>query len=255
MKVPTRNCRLWTLAVISAIAAGSNVSANSFTMDLGQVIAGGFTAGDLSSAPYVVATFTDVAGGVQLNISNPGLGFAGSGSYEHIGIGAGHNGLLLNVTPAQIGHLTFAVQSTTISPTMSNGNAMPTGASITTFAVTQASNGYTSSPGKQFDINIPFAESDAEPSGKTEFGNGKSITYLITSSLAGGVTAADFDLKDSSGTYYVAAAIDDAKPGLYVAASGVTSNIQQIPDAGSTATLLALGLVGMGGLRAKLKKS
>ena len=244
--------RLSVLAVVSAIAFGSNASAGSYTMNLGQVIAGGgFTTGDLSSAPYVVATFTDVAGGVQLNISNPGLGFAGSGSYEHVGTNAGHDGLLLNVTPAQIGHLTFAVQSTTIGATLSNGNLMPAGASIATFAVTQLSNGYDSSPGKLFDINIPFAEADV----LTEFGNGKSITYLITSSLAGGVSAADFDLKDSSGTYVAAAAIDDAQAGTYVGATGVTSNIQQIPDAGSTATLLALGLLGMGGLRKKLGKS
>ena len=218
-------------------------------MNLGTVIptTGTFVSGDLSSVPYVVAAFSDVTGGVQLDISCPGLGFAGSGSYEHIGTNAGHDGLLLNVTDTQVGHLTFAVTGTTIGSTSSSLHPMPGGASIATFAVTQGLNAYDAAPGQKFDINIPFAEKDI----LTEFGNGKSITYLITSTVAG-LSSADFARKDSNGTYYAAAAIDDATGKLFVATSGQTSSV---PDAGSTAALLALALLGLGGAGRKFSKA
>lgn len=253
MKTTTSIIRLAALAAVAVIAGAYNAPAASVTMNLGTVIpgTGTFVAGDLSSAPYVVATFTDVSGGVQLVISCPGLGFAGSGNYEHIGTGSGHDGLLLNVTDTQVGKLTFAYQSMTVAPTTSNGMSLA-GATIDhSFAVTQALNGYDAGAGQKFDINMPFAEHDIS----TEFGNGKSITYFITSSLGGGVSTADFSLKDSSGTYYAAAAIDDANKGLYVGSTGVTSSISSVPEAANTATLLGLAMLGLGGFKRKLCKS
>ena len=249
-----------------ALIAGSfNASAASVTMNLGTVIPGGgsFVSGDLSSIPYVVLQFTDVGQGVTLKISCPGLGFNGSGDYEHIGLSKLsdptklYDGLLLNVTDAQVGKLTFAYQSMTIQQTpLANGISL-VGTSIGTFPVTQGLNAYGAVTGTQnFDINIPFAEDDIP----FELGNGKSITYLITSSLAGGVSATDFVYKDvTSNTYYAAAMIDDAdnggkgSPGLYVGATGTTTT--SVPDAGSTAALLALALLGMGGARRKFSKA
>jgi len=244
MKKTTTICRLSALAAAAFIAASLNASAGSVTMKLGTVLAGGFTpATDLSSAPYVVATFTDVAGGVSLNLSCPGLGFSGSGNYQHVGTGAAPDGWLFNVTDAQVGHLTFAVTGTTIGATSSPLYPMPAGASIATFAVSQGLNAYdAATTAEKFDIDIHFAEADT----MTEFGNGKSITYLITSNLAGGVSAADFAKFDASGTYYSAAQIDDTTKGTWVATTGTT---QTVPDAASTATLLGLALLGLGGCR------
>jgi|GEM_PF-3116455 len=277
MKLTSSICRISALAAVALSAASFNASAASVTMNLGTVIPGGgsFVSGDLSSSPYVVLDFTNVGQSVTLKISCPGLGFNGSGDYEHIGSskpGKGTSftnpatpimpdkvadGLLLNVKDAQVGNLTFTYQSMTIQPTpLANGISL-VGTSIGTFLVTQGLNAYGAVTGTQnFDINIPFAEDDIP----FELGNGKSITYLITSSLAGGVSANDFVYKDvTSNTYYAAAMIDDAdnggkgSPGLFVGATGTTTT--SVPDAGSSAALLALALLGIGGARRIFSKA
>jgi len=228
-------------AAVAATAVNFSAAANVITMDLGSVLAGSFVNGDGSSAPYVVATFTDVAGGVQLEITCPGLGFAGSGDYEHINQGTG---LLLDVANSYVGALTFTETAWTVD----TSNPKVLGSTITPATITQGANAYTgAASGQKFDINMSFAEND-----QTELGYGKTITYLITSTV-GGLAAADFAQLDASGNYYAEASIDDANKGLYIGATGYSNNT--VPDPVSTVTFLGLALCGVGVLSRKFGRA
>jgi hypothetical protein len=85
--------------------------------------------------------------------------------------------------------------------------------------------------------NIQFAEADI----LTEFGNGKTITCFISSTVAG-LTAMDFANLDSGSTLYSAAAIDDANKGTWVGTGSITT---AMPEAG-TALAGALLLLPFG---------
>lgn len=229
------------LAAVAAMALGYNARAVTINMD--TVLAGGFPSGDLSSKPYLRADIVDGTlggnAGVYLTMSCPGMGFAGSGNYEHL--------LAWDFNVSSITGLTF-------TETAASGNAGFTLPTITT-GVSSGHGAYqAATSGNYFDIQFAFAEGKSGTDGQmggVEFGFGDSVTYFIS-----GVTSSSFRVatlsNGSAGTLFSAAKIDDANAGTWVSGTTTTS---AVPDAGNSALLLGLSLLGMGGLRQKFARA
>src|SRR6266700_1931474 len=101
MKLTSKYSKVAWFAAFAAMAVGYNATANTIQMDVSTIIDGSFVSGDGSSKPYLTGVFEDVSGGVQMTLSAQGLGYAGSGNYEHV------LAWLFNVDSSQIGNLTF----------------------------------------------------------------------------------------------------------------------------------------------------
>ena len=243
--------KLAGLALVVAMAVPSPARAD-LSINMGTVLSGSFTSGDMSSSPYLNATIVNGANngvsGVYLTMSAPGLGFAGSGNYEHVNNG----GMMAN--PAWLFNLTSTAGLTTsdftvISKTGNSGFTTPT---ITIDATSVLQAGMMTS--EYYNLGFAFAEGNnmATPStdgrnGGVEFGFGDTIQYFIT-----GLTTASFHqaVTTSGGstldTNYSAAAIDDSGPNLWVAGTATSLFVQSAPEPASWVTVvLALpGFVG-----------
>lgn len=146
---------------IAAVAASAVVPAKALTFDLDYIFSGPGIPGN--PGPWGTATFSDVAGGVQLTMSGSGLT---GGEF----FGSWYFNLNSALNPAS---LNFAAQS--------NVGVDPSSVSIS-----QAANSFKADGDGFFDILFDFA-----PSGANRLGAGDSITYLITG--ISGLTAADFN--------------------------------------------------------------
>ena len=242
-------------AALLAATVGS-AGASVIRMDLGTVLSGSFTAGDGSSSPYLVATVADTTyqghSGVDLTLSCPGLGFAGSGLYEHVNAGPGQTagpGQPQTWSPAWLFNLSsttgisqssFTVLATSTLPAVdkgSNGFTLPT---ISVGGSYADSSGPTPAGTKtdNFNLGFGFAEGGSPSTdgqgGGTEFGYGDSIEYFIN-----GLSTTDFQ-PGTAGNYYSAAAIDDSGPNLWVAGTAVPGT--PLPEPASLAMMGAMGL-------------
>jgi hypothetical protein len=166
----------------------------------------------MSSSPHLTATITDGThqnvNGVYLTMTAPGLGFAGSGNYEHVNNG-GNPAWLFNLNSTS-GLTTGSF--TLISKTGNNGFTTPT------ITIASSSTIQAAKSGDYFNLGFAFAEGKNSTDGRyagAEFGFGDSITYFIA-----GLTSSSFAPSLKNGhpdTCYSAAAIDDANPGLWIA--------------------------------------
>jgi VPDSG-CTERM motif len=237
MKNFTKMTQMVCLATVVVIGASRSVSANQVTIDMGTVTGGGFPSGDSSAKPYLVATITDLTGGgVSMTLTAPGLGFAGSGLYEHV------LGWDFNVSS------TTGVTATETAASGHSGFTIP-GLSTGSF---QAPSGPS---GDKFNLQFAFSEGMGVtdgPNGGVEFGNGDSVTYKIN-----GVTTSSFIVGTVGGnpdTYYSEAQVDDANPGTYV--GGVAQQAPSpTPDGGSTVALLGGALLGLHAIGRKFRRS
>jgi hypothetical protein len=209
-----------SIGILSAQLA----SATQYKFDLGP-----------TGSPWVVITIEDTASGeVQLTIENthnlPSPGYTAE--------------VYLNVVDAFVGNLNF-------TQTVKNGQfADPT------FA--QALDTYEANGFGFFDILVLFEDIDwdlyqqqLQPYDETKlFGPGESVTYLVTSSVPG-LQASDFDLL-STDPEKAAAFVDltdpQQQPPTLSGAWLAPGQVFYVPDAGSTASLLMMGVLGLGWL-------
>ncbi len=239
MKRQIRDCfRLALLPAVAALALAGSAAAGTVTIDMNAVPAGGFPAGDGSSAPYLTATITDGTynseSGVYLTLAAPGLGTTVEGRFEHV-----HTDWYFNV--ASIAGLTF----TEISATGNNGFTLP--------VISTAMSGGTPHGSYEglyedeyFNMRFRFAEGTGtgdSQDGGVEFGDGDSVEYFIS-----GLTSASFEpatLDDGSlDTYWTEAQIDDVMSGTWV------TDGDPVPDGGWTLAMLAAALAPLAALAA-----
>jgi len=125
-----------------------------------------------------------------------------------------------------------------------------TGPSI--YGVTVEDNGYNvgGPGGVTFDIFFDFPESNAPF--KDRFGPGETVVYQF---IGDGLMASDFDVKDTTGSYFTAAHVQGiALPDPSEEGSGKIGATAAIPEPG-TILLLGTGLAGLLGIRRfKFKK-
>jgi hypothetical protein len=226
--------KIMVVFAVALMAVGA--SASSIGIDLNQVIGGGFVSGDLSNSnPYLHAAITDtISGGnagVSLTLTAPGLGFAGSGNYEHV--------LGWQFRVSTISGLTF-------TKTASSGHAGFTLPVISTGT-------FTNDPTTDsFNLQFLFSENTGPatdgPDGGVEFGNGDSVTYFIK-----GLSTSSF-LAASPGTHFSAAQIDDAKAGTWVADSSGPVGAPGVPLPATVWGGLVLLGGGMAGRRARVSQ-
>jgi len=221
--------RVAWLTAIAIMAVGYGASAAVVTMNLGTVTDGGFPSGDRSSSPYLNATITDGTDngstGVYLKMSCPGLGFAGSGMYEHV-LGWDFNvssisGLTASsfTQTAKSGNVNYSPQLGFLNPNIGWGT---TGSP--SHGAYQADNS-----GDYYSLQFLFHEHTTAgtdgPDGGVEFGNGDSVTYFIK-----GLSASSFVVATKSNgtpdTYYSAAQIDDGQANTWIA-GGITTPVPE----------------------------
>jgi hypothetical protein len=187
-----------------------------------------------NSNPYLHAAITDTTlsgnSGVSITLTAPGLGFAGSGMYEHV--------LGWQFKVSTVSGLTF-------TETAASGHAGFTLPTITTGS-------YTNDPTTDaFNLQFLFAEGHTAtdgPDGGVEFGNGDSVTYFIK-----GLSTSSF-LVASPGSHYSAAQIDDAKAGTWVADSSGPVGAPGVPLPATVWGGLVLLGGGMAGRRARVSQ-
>jgi|YelNatPaOPRAMG01_1025707.scaffolds.fasta_scaffold26348_1 hypothetical protein len=201
----------WVLGLLASQIA----HATSITFELNYEYSGAHPSGP---PPWVVIEISDDAAGVKLKISNSGL----TGTEFT-------RGIYLNVADSFVGTLQFGSpvkQGTFDDPTIQQSvdNCKATG------------DGY-------FDILLEFET--ANNGGSRRFGAGESITYLVTSPVAG-LDATDFNLTSVRGdgdSYHAAAHIQ----GIRGNDSGwIGDKPPSVPDVGGTAGLLLMSMLGLG---------
>lgn len=146
---------------IAAVAASAVMPAKALTFGLDYVFSGPGIPGN--PGPWGTATFSDVAGGVQLTMDASGL--TGTEFF-----GSWYFNLNSALNPAS---LNFAAQSNV-------------GVDPSSVTIGQGANAFKADGDGFFDIIFDFASS-----GANRLGAGDSITYLITG--IPGLTAADFN--------------------------------------------------------------
>jgi hypothetical protein len=228
--------RLGWLAVLVAMGAPYTALADQITMDLTTAIQGGFKSGDDSSSPYLTATVSDGTNngnsGVFLTLKAPGLGFAGSGNYEHVNAKKDAPAWLFNLTS------TSGLTSSSFTVISASGNS---GFTLPTIAI--GGSYQAGSSGNFFNLGFAFAEGKSATDGRNggaEFGFGDTLTYFIQGLSASSFQAATRS-RGSLGTYFSAAAIDDAQSGTWIAG---TAGAASPPAAAPEPSSLFLSLLG-----------
>jgi VPDSG-CTERM motif len=226
----TNYAMLFGLAAAVALLMNQNASAASFTLNFDTEFSGGQAPG--GPAPWLSATFTDTTPGtVSLTLSAspaPGYGLTGTENVD---------GLYLNVAPAFVGALSFSpgAPATLLS-----------GGSLT--SITQGEDAFKADGDGLYDILFSFGTGAG-----AGFGPGDALTETITSSVTG-LTASSFDLLSTPagghGPFFAAAHVQNTTGAGsggsgWIAPSGGTS----VPDGASTAMLLGIALMAIGGLR------
>jgi hypothetical protein len=243
--------KLPALVLAVALTGPCSARADMIVINLDTVINGSFKSGDLSSSPYLTAAITDgthqSVNGVFLTMSAPGLGFAGSGKYEHVNNGDEmHNPAWLFNLSSTSGLTSSSF--TLISKSGNNGFTTPT-INIGSSSILQAANS-----GAYFNLGFAFAEGKGSTDGRyggVEFGKGDSISYFIAGLRSSSFVPAI--LKNGHpGATYSAAAIDDAGGGLWVAGTstpaGPSASGGGNPMASPEPSTLFMSLVGLPGL-------
>ena len=210
--------------LLGGAGLGFNTQATTITMNLNDVFE---TAGSPNTSGTLTATFQDVSGGVDLTLSVSGL----AASYYNV------NTWWFNVASGYANTLSAAY--------VSGSAGLPTSVSLGQGSSEAGTGGY---------FNLWYNNYD------NNFVNGDSITYLLTSSVAG-LTASDFAYTDSltsggvpgSGSYYAAAEIFGGDSGgtqlFYEGATGYSSGV---PDGGTTLGFLGASLACVWGLKRKI---
>lgn len=152
---------------IAAVTASAVMPAKALTFDLNYIFSGPGIPGN--PGPWGTATFSDVAGGVELTLS-------GSGLTGNEFFGAWYFNLNSALNPVS---LSFAAQ----------GNV---GVDPSSVVISQGANLFKADGDGFFDVVFDFATS-----GANRLGAGDSITYLITG--IPGLTAADFNFTSVGG--------------------------------------------------------
>jgi len=208
-------------AVLALILAASLVpSAAALTIQLSTEYSGGTAPS--GSPPWVTVVATDVAGGVNLTLTNTNL--TGTEFVSEI---------YLNLTSSLLGTLAFT-------------NPVKTGTfSLPTISSSSGPTEFKADGGGYFDLRIGFATDESN-----RFGAGESLSYLVTSSGAG-FNANSFNLlsepSGGNGVWTGAAHVQAIAPNDGSGWIGGTGN--GVPDAGPTVSLLGLALLGLGLLR------
>jgi hypothetical protein len=206
-----------SIALVLILAAGLVQTAAALTIQLSTEFSGGTSPS--GSPPWVTVVATDVAGGVNLTLTNSNL--TGREFVSEI---------YLNLTSSLLGTLSFT------NPVKTGTFALPT---------ISSSSGPTEFPadgGGYFDLRIAFATDDVN-----RFGAGEALSYLVTSS-GSGFNANSFNLQSEpgggNGTWTAAAHVQAI--GANDGSGWIGGNATGVPDAGPTVSLLGLALVGLG---------
>lgn len=236
----TQISRLTGLAAIAAIVLASVASANSITIDMGTVVSGTFPTGDQSSKPYLVATITDGTNnghsGVFLTMSAPGLGFAGSGNYEHVNQGAGPAWLFDLKSTSGLTQSSFTLITTSTLPLADHGS---NGFKLPTISI-GGSHQVMGDTSDNFNLGFAFSEGANDgQGGGAEFGHGDSIEYFISGLSTGSFEPATKTPGGGLGTYFSEARIDDGNVSV---AGVVTSTPTPLPTSAWAGLALFTGL-------------
>jgi len=222
------------LAAAGALLMNQNASAASFTFNLDNEFSGGQAPG--GPAPWLSATFTDVTPGtVSLTLSASPPGGAGLTGTENV------DGWYFNVDTPFVGNLSFSPGAPA---------ALPSGGTLT--SIQQGTNAFKADGDGLYDILFNFGTGTGHG-----FGPGDTLTETITSSVAG-LTAASFDELSAPagghGPFFTAAHVQNTT-GTGSGGSGwiAPTGTSSVPDGASTAMLLGITLLGIGGLRRRFR--
>jgi hypothetical protein len=242
--------KLAGLVLVVSMAVPSGARADMVTLNLGTVTHGSFVNGDQSSSPYSVATITDgtdvingnTVSGVYLTMANPGLGFAGSGDYEHVSMGGA-----MNPVPSYLFELSSTAGLSSSSFTLISQSGID-GSTFSTFAVSVGGN-YSVTGSPTFNLGFTFLEGSGSTDGNggggppngpgrtgsyagtVEFGALDSVEYFVK-----GVSSSQF--VSSNGDYTVAA-VDDANMAV-IGAISKTTNASSTPEPSSIVGLASI---------------
>jgi VPDSG-CTERM motif len=243
MKMTAKHTRITWLAAVASMVVGYNAFAMNYTLNVDQLVSGTVASG--TTTPYMTAVISDVSSGV-VNVTLTASGLTSADSYEqHI------KNVYFNLDSSFLsswgaGNMSVLSQwSGGVAPTILTDPANKPGQNNP-----QLGSGPTATA-NYFDFVVGFADGEHPK----EFAAGDAITLQFS---ATGLDAADFIGTDGTmhngstdtGTLYLGITIEDGS-----SATAGSLGPDPVPDAGSSASLLGLALVGMGGLSRKLKKA
>jgi hypothetical protein len=222
------------LAASLALLMNQNAFAISFTFNLDTEFSGAQAPG--GSPPWLSATFADtVPGTVSLTLSASPAGGTGLTGTENVVEWD------FNVASPFVGNLSFSPTSATL----------PSGGQLV--GIQQGLDAFKADGDGLYDILFSFGSG----AGKG-FGPGDTLAVTITSPSVAGLDASDFNLLSADdgghGPFFTAAHVQNTT-GAGSGGSGwiAPSGGPTVPDAGSTAILLGIALLGMEGLRRRFR--
>jgi hypothetical protein len=215
------------LSVVLIACAGVSITSQAASYTFVMNTEFGTPSGSPTVEGSVTATFADdssVANGVDLTLSVSGLAF----SYYNV------NTIWFDVASTYANTLSASVIPADTIGTFTAGTL-----------------GQSSTKSSQVDGSGDYFNTWLNT--WASFENGDSVTYLLTSSVTG-LSAADFDETDSSGTYNAATWINAMASEQYeLFYLGATGGSSSVPEAGNTAILLGLALIGLAGMTRKMR--